>query len=253
MSASSPPFTSNPYGGGGTKQQQQQQQEDVQRPSKRIRGLTATTSSSSQTSPREGGGASSSPSAWRKMNQSLYYHDGADDHKKSNKSNKSNNYKKYISASTDPKEMKIPDVLALSVQQHLDVQKAQQRLQQLRGNGPAARTKNKQEGDVAALALREEFFYGVRVGWPFPELMKPQRLMMMHITRGLQNRKHVVIESPTGTGKSAAILCSVLAWQRWHQNHTNNSNSQTVQQRSELTGDSSSSQSQQNVKIIYCR
>ena len=41
--------------------------------------------------------------------------------------------------------------------------------------------------------------------------------MALHIIKALKHRRHVVLESPTGTGKSAAILCSVLAWQRWHQ------------------------------------
>ena len=40
--------------------------------------------------------------------------------------------------------------------------------------------------------------------------------MAIHLIKALKNRRHVVMESPTGTGKSAAILCSVLAWQRWH-------------------------------------
>lgn len=74
----------------------------------------------------------------------------------------------------------------------------------------------KMEGDIDALSLRNEFFMGVKLGWPFPEMLKPQRLMGLHIIKALQNRKHVVLESPTGTGKSAAILCSVLGWQRHH-------------------------------------
>jgi len=40
--------------------------------------------------------------------------------------------------------------------------------------------------------------------------------MALHLIKALKNRRHVVLESPTGTGKSAAILCSVLAWQRHH-------------------------------------
>jgi Rad3-related DNA helicase len=44
--------------------------------------------------------------------------------------------------------------------------------------------------------------------------MPPQRQMALHLVKALKNRRHVVLESPTGTGKSAAILCSVLAWQR---------------------------------------
>ena len=38
--------------------------------------------------------------------------------------------------------------------------------------------------------------------------------MALHLIKALKNRRHVVLESPTGTGKSAAILCSVLAWER---------------------------------------
>jgi len=72
------------------------------------------------------------------------------------------------------------------------------------------------EGDIPALALRYEFVLGVKIGWPFPAMLKPQTLMAVHIIKGLKTRKHVVLESPTGTGKSAAILCSVLAWQRFH-------------------------------------
>lgn len=40
--------------------------------------------------------------------------------------------------------------------------------------------------------------------------------MALHLIKALKNRRHVVLESPTGTGKSAAILCSVLAWQRYY-------------------------------------
>ena len=47
--------------------------------------------------------------------------------------------------------------------------------------------------------------------------------MALHLIKALKNRRHVVLESPTGTGKSAAILCSVLAWQRHHQKLHNGS------------------------------
>lgn len=75
----------------------------------------------------------------------------------------------------------------------------------------------KMEGDIPTLCLHPSFFVeGVRIGWPFPAIMPPQRQMAMHLVKALKNRRHVVLESPTGTGKSAAILCSVLAWQRYH-------------------------------------
>lgn len=75
----------------------------------------------------------------------------------------------------------------------------------------------KMEGDIPTLSLYNSFFVeGIKIGWPYPEIMKPQRQMAIHIIKALKNRRHVVLESPTGTGKSAAILCSVLAWQRYH-------------------------------------
>ena len=78
------------------------------------------------------------------------------------------------------------------------------------------------DGDVTSLSLHPTFFVeGVKIGWPFPSVMLPQRQMAIHLIKALQHKRHVVLESPTGTGKSAAILCSVLAWQRKHQNDGN--------------------------------
>ena len=71
-------------------------------------------------------------------------------------------------------------------------------------------------GDIPQLKLNEFFVEGVKIGWPFATVLPSQRQMAMHIIKGLKRKMHVVAESPTGTGKSAAILCSVLAWQRYH-------------------------------------
>ena len=60
---------------------------------------------------------------------------------------------------------------------------------------------NKMEGDVTMLNLHKSFFVeGVRIGWPYPMIMPPQRQMAIHLTKAFKNKKHVVIESPTGTG-----------------------------------------------------
>ena len=51
------------------------------------------------------------------------------------------------------------------------------------------------------LNLHNSFFVeGVRIGWPYPAIMPPQRLMAIHLTKAFKNKRHVVIESPTGTG-----------------------------------------------------
>lgn len=108
-------------------------------------------------------------------------------------------------------------------------------------------TRKKVEGDIPTLRLYNTFFVeGIKIGWPFPAVMKPQRQMAIHLVKALKNRRHVVLESPTGTGKSAAILCSVLAWQRHHhkqlfaKHDPSSPNSMDLEPKP------------QNVKIIYC-
>ena len=73
------------------------------------------------------------------------------------------------------------------------------------------------DGDLPRLNLHPSFYVeGIKIGWPYPSIMTPQRKMAIHLIKALKNSRHVVLESPTGTGKSAAILCSVLAWHRHH-------------------------------------
>jgi Rad3-related DNA helicase len=91
------------------------------------------------------------------------------------------------------------------------------------------------EGDLPQLSLHSSFFVeGVKIGWPFPVVMPPQRQMALHLIKALKKEKHVVLESPTGTGKSAAILCAVLAWHRYHLKRNTDSSDQPLP------------------KIIYC-
>ncbi|ODN04382.1 Fanconi anemia group J protein [Orchesella cincta] len=59
---------------------------------------------------------------------------------------------------------------------------------------------------------------GVRVEFP----CKPypsQMAMMSKVITGLKQRKNCLLESPTGSGKSLALLCSALAWQRHEAEH----------------------------------
>lgn len=54
---------------------------------------------------------------------------------------------------------------------------------------------------------------GVQVTFPF--LAYRSQLAMMHsVITVAKNRTHALVESPTGTGKSMALLCAALAWQR---------------------------------------
>mmetsp|Transcript_36084 Transcript_36084/g.84288 ORF Transcript_36084/g.84288 Transcript_36084/m.84288 type:complete len:323 (+) Transcript_36084:148-1116(+) len=71
------------------------------------------------------------------------------------------------------------------------------------------------ECDIPALSLHPSFFVcGVKIHFPYSVIQQPQRQMALHIVRALRDRRHVILESPTGTGKSAAILCAVLAWRK---------------------------------------
>ncbi|XP_051521340.1 Fanconi anemia group J protein isoform X3 [Myxocyprinus asiaticus] len=54
---------------------------------------------------------------------------------------------------------------------------------------------------------------GVKIN--FPCKAYPSQLAMMNsIIRGLNHGQHCLLESPTGSGKSLALLCSALAWQQ---------------------------------------
>ncbi|XP_053941138.1 Fanconi anemia group J protein isoform X2 [Cuculus canorus] len=49
----------------------------------------------------------------------------------------------------------------------------------------------------------------------FPCKAYPSQLAMMNaIVKGLNNKQHCLLESPTGSGKSLALLCSALSWQQ---------------------------------------
>ena len=120
---------------------------------------------------------------------------------------------------------------------------------------------------ASSLVRHDAFFVeGLRIEWPFPQVMTPQRQMAMHILRGLRNRKHVVLESPTGTGKSAAILCSVLAFQQQQQqkkwklqratqedtSETTKTKATTAQSSTHTGGRNNSGSGHDTVRIIYC-
>ena len=58
--------------------------------------------------------------------------------------------------------------------------------------------RSQMEGDVPQLGLHASFFVeGVRIGWPYPSILKPQRQMAIHLIKALKNSRHVVLESPT--------------------------------------------------------
>lgn len=109
----------------------------------------------------------------------------------------------------------------------------------------------KMEGDIPQLSLTNDIFIeNIRVGWPFPEIMPPQRQMAFHLLRALKAKKHVIMESPTGTGKSAAILCSVLAWQRWYTKYGHKLDA--THNENDDDDDGTSSSTKKTPRIFYC-
>ncbi|XP_056672455.1 Fanconi anemia group J protein isoform X2 [Monodelphis domestica] len=61
--------------------------------------------------------------------------------------------------------------------------------------------------------LSEYIIGGVKIH--FPCKAYPSQLALMNsIVRGLNSKQHCLLESPTGSGKSLALLCSALAWQQ---------------------------------------
>ncbi|UYV83980.1 BRIP1 [Cordylochernes scorpioides] len=74
-------------------------------------------------------------------------------------------------------------------------------------------TKNLQARMESGEKEHNYFIQGIQVHFP----CKPygsQMALMDRILKGLIHQKNCLLESPTGSGKSLALLCSCLAWQR---------------------------------------
>lgn len=56
---------------------------------------------------------------------------------------------------------------------------------------------------------------GVDVEFPFRPY-PAQLALMARAIKALSSSSHALLESPTGSGKSAALLCAALAWHKQH-------------------------------------
>ena len=53
--------------------------------------------------------------------------------------------------------------------------------------------------------------------FPFDKPLPPQLVLMNKVISSLKKRQNSVIESPTGTGKTASLLAAVVSWQRFEE------------------------------------
>ena len=72
---------------------------------------------------------------------------------------------------------------------------------------------NKQLSHSNMMTSHEYTISGVKVIFPV-KAYPSQVAMMAKIINGLQRGQNSLLESPTGSGKSLALLCAALAWQR---------------------------------------
>ncbi|KAK7882236.1 hypothetical protein WMY93_028410 [Mugilogobius chulae] len=73
-------------------------------------------------------------------------------------------------------------------------------------------TRRKEKPNATMASPVEYTIGGVKI--QFPCKAYPSQLAMMNsIVRGLNNGQNCLLESPTGSGKSLALLCSTLGWQ----------------------------------------
>lgn len=76
--------------------------------------------------------------------------------------------------------------------------------------------KLKQEKDEQVEVMPKQVFEyklnGYKVTFPFKPY-GPQLAYMSQVVKTLENKQNALLEAPTGTGKTMAMLCSALAWQ----------------------------------------
>ena len=65
---------------------------------------------------------------------------------------------------------------------------------------------------------------GIKVEFPYEEPYGSQKALMARVIQALKQEKNALLESPTGSGKSLAILCSTLSWYTKHVIDNNNIN-----------------------------
>lgn len=77
----------------------------------------------------------------------------------------------------------------------------------------ASTAKSPTEAKKSPMEPHEYWMNGCKVMFPL-RAYSVQKVMMSKIINGLQKGQHCLLESPTGSGKSLALLCAALAWQR---------------------------------------
>ena len=85
---------------------------------------------------------------------------------------------------------------------------------------PSTTTKTSTQRRLAADASTADdgwvnFICGVKVRFPIATPYASQKQVMMHVIRACKRGRSALIESPTGSGKSLALLCSTLAFAEW--------------------------------------
>jgi Fanconi anemia group J protein len=74
---------------------------------------------------------------------------------------------------------------------------------------------------------------GHQIAFPFPPYA-PQLAIMSKVLHAIHHSEHALIEAPTGTGKTLALLCATLQWvQDFHHSAHSSSSAQTNSHQSE--------------------